>query len=94
MPKNFSAGLPAAYLKGNGINLPTERSTQALLQVGWITGEMAETRIAVDRWTYARKLSQTVLNESVPPVSRWSSSGIAVLRIADRCLHYPQQRIV
>ncbi|OMJ15516.1 hypothetical protein AYI69_g8167 [Smittium culicis] len=35
--KNSSAGLPAAYLKGNGINIPTERSTQALLQVGWMT---------------------------------------------------------
>ncbi|OMJ18585.1 hypothetical protein AYI69_g6949 [Smittium culicis] len=29
--------LPAAYLKGNGINFPTERSTQELLQVGWMT---------------------------------------------------------
>ncbi|OMJ17250.1 hypothetical protein AYI69_g7495, partial [Smittium culicis] len=44
---------------------------------------MAEIRIAVDRWTCAQRLSQTVLNESVPPVSRWSSSGIAILRIAD-----------
>ncbi|OMJ18449.1 hypothetical protein AYI69_g7012 [Smittium culicis] len=30
-------GLPAAYLMGNEINLPTERFTQALLQVGWMT---------------------------------------------------------
>ncbi|OMJ22933.1 hypothetical protein AYI69_g5193 [Smittium culicis] len=53
-----------------------------------------EIRIAVVRWACAQKLSQTVLNEWVPPVSRWSSSGIAVLRIAGRCLHYPQPRIV
>ncbi|OMJ30432.1 hypothetical protein AYI69_g18 [Smittium culicis] len=32
-----STGLPAAYLKGIVINLPTERSTQVLLQVGWMT---------------------------------------------------------
>ncbi|OMJ15072.1 hypothetical protein AYI69_g8331 [Smittium culicis] len=69
---------------GNGINLTTERSTQALLQI----------RVAVDRWTRAQRLSQTVLNESVPPVSRWSSIGIAVLQIADRCLHYPQPGIL
>ncbi|OLY83956.1 hypothetical protein AYI68_g1891 [Smittium mucronatum] len=31
---------------------------------------------------------------SVPPVSRWSFSGIVVLRIAVRCLHYSQPRIV
>ncbi|OMJ29820.1 hypothetical protein AYI69_g658 [Smittium culicis] len=51
-------------------------------------------RVAVDRWTCAQRLSHTVLNESVPPVSRWPSSGIAVLQIADRSLHYPQVRIV
>ncbi|OMJ16416.1 hypothetical protein AYI69_g7845 [Smittium culicis] len=34
---NSSVGLPAAYLKVNGINLPTERSTQTLLQVGWMS---------------------------------------------------------
>ncbi|OMJ18489.1 hypothetical protein AYI69_g4945 [Smittium culicis] len=59
--------------------------------LSWYT---AKIRIAVDRRTCAQRLSQTVLNESVPSVSRWFSSGIAVLRIADRCLHFPQRRIV
>ncbi|OMJ15733.1 hypothetical protein AYI69_g8096, partial [Smittium culicis] len=61
---NSSAGLPAACINEDRINLPPERSTQALLQVGW------------------------------DDLKLWSSSGIAVLRIADRCLHYPHPRIV
>ncbi|OMJ17565.1 hypothetical protein AYI69_g7375 [Smittium culicis] len=49
----------------------------------------AEIRIVVDRWTCAQLLSQSVLNEYVNPVSRWSPSGIP-----DHCLRYPQPRIV
>ncbi|OMJ28592.1 hypothetical protein AYI69_g1931 [Smittium culicis] len=67
--------------------------SHVVINVFFIT-EYLLIRIAADRWTCAQSLSQAVLNESVPPVSRWSSSGIAVLRIADRCLHYPQPRIV
>ncbi|OMJ17965.1 hypothetical protein AYI69_g7223 [Smittium culicis] len=55
---------------------------------------MADISIAFERWTCAQRLCQNVLNESVPPISRRPSSGIAVLRIVDRCLHYPQPRIV
>ncbi|OLY78309.1 hypothetical protein AYI68_g7645 [Smittium mucronatum] len=40
------------------------------------------------------RLCLSCAKRSVPPVSRWSSSGIAVLRIAVRYLHYSQPRIV
>ncbi|OLY85158.1 hypothetical protein AYI68_g654 [Smittium mucronatum] len=36
------------------------------------------------------RLCLSCAKRSVPPVSRCPSSGIAVLRIAVRCLHYSQ----
>ncbi|OLY78996.1 hypothetical protein AYI68_g6945, partial [Smittium mucronatum] len=40
------------------------------------------------------RLCLSYAKRSVPSVSRWSSSGVAVLQIAVRCLLYYQPRIV
>ncbi|OLY80077.1 hypothetical protein AYI68_g5841 [Smittium mucronatum] len=43
---------------------------------------------------FCTRLCLSCAKRSAPPVSGWSSSGIAVLRIAVRCLYYSQPRIV
>ncbi|OLY85565.1 hypothetical protein AYI68_g231 [Smittium mucronatum] len=68
---------------GKGLNLPTERTPLALLQVGWITELLdAEIRLTVERWTFALDYVSAVLKDRFllyldgPPLESLSSESL------------------
>ncbi|OLY83957.1 hypothetical protein AYI68_g1892 [Smittium mucronatum] len=54
----------------------------------------AEIRLTVERLAFALDNASECAKLSIIPVSRWSSSGTAILRIAMCRPHYSQPRIV